>query len=946
MTADLSEGETESRPLNAPAEQRFQGETDVGPSKRDRFKSGGHWKEAKEVEELGEEQGGDVVDLDKDNRETADLTTGFKDGLKGRTRSVKHDVSVQGMQRGARLPSRESRKVEVLSSEGYRDEETEEDDMVEGDGPVAEVASEPKRKPQQQQQEHPQLQQQQQKQSREQQVQQQMPQLGKESRQEQAAPAAAAAAQNPVSPVGWESFLPQSNIKVLLAEDDDSTRQVVCALLRNCSYEVSAVANGMQAWEMLENPNNDFDLVLTDVVMPCLSGVGLLTKIMSNESAKRIPVIMMSSHDSLDIVFRCLSKGAADFLVKPVRKNELKNLWQHVWRCQSSCGSGSGGSGSGSGNGLKVGRQKSKVGSGNHTGSNDGSDDNSSGLNVRGGSDNGSGTQAVVHINHKQKRDKPDIKDSQATSLQKESDQQMGQDLEMATRRPSLDMEKAPKPDNHDGAEARQDDSPSASGNSDNKRSTSNAGRAIDLIGGIAFQNNEDVDDGVESGEGAEGSDRGASNSPANDKCVTSSNSPPLLELSLKRPRAPGEDDGQEKRVLRHSGGSAFSRYSTNGTTIQQIPGGAPLSLSGFPVGAAYGTHSLSPATDQLGAGNNGQVHFPMPMDRAGSSKGSGEGASNPQPMHLRASHKGKGQDVGSSMVGSSIPEGYNQQVKDEAVSVSPMSGQGRPTSIPLPPRGMIYEGVPGAYGHGQAIHQVYYSHSGAPPWASGGAHISDRGQVFYHPRGNDPGSHTAHHSSHHHQQHQHQHQQQQQQQSHHHSSHHHQQQAHSRLAQPFAQSQQDDQVVTNQASGAPGCGSSNMADGNTWQSGSSNGYGSTGNGNGSVNGSGSGSNNMNNQNGQSTAAVNPAENVADGAVVNGNASGGPVSTVNNHEQNRFNRREAALNKFRQKRKERCFEKKVRYQSRKRLAEQRPRVRGQFVRQPVYDPNAGNEMAD
>lgn len=48
----------------------------------------------------------------------------------------------------------------------------------------------------------------------------------------------------------------------------------------------------------------------------------------------------MSSHDSMGIVFSCLSKGAVDFLVKPIRKNELKNLWQHVWRrCHSvSCG--------------------------------------------------------------------------------------------------------------------------------------------------------------------------------------------------------------------------------------------------------------------------------------------------------------------------------------------------------------------------------------------------------------------------------------------------------------------------------------------------------------------------------------------------------------------------------------------------------------------------------
>ncbi|RXH94340.1 hypothetical protein DVH24_024024, partial [Malus domestica] len=59
-------------------------------------------------------------------------------------------------------------------------------------------------------------------------------------------------------------------------------------------------------------------------------------------------------------------------------------------------------------------------------------------------------------------------------------------------------------------------------------------------------------------------------------------------------------------------------------------------------------------------------------------------------------------------------------------------------------------------------------------------------------------------------------------------------------------------------------------------------------------------------------------------------------------DQNRRAQREAALHKFRQKRKDRCFEKKVRYQSRKKLAEQRPRVRGQFVRQVVKE-NKGND---
>lgn len=57
---------------------------------------------------------------------------------------------------------------------------------------------------------------------------------------------------------------------------------------------------------------------------------------------------------------------------------------------------------------------------------------------------------------------------------------------------------------------------------------------------------------------------------------------------------------------------------------------------------------------------------------------------------------------------------------------------------------------------------------------------------------------------------------------------------------------------------------------------------------------------------------------------------GGPMS--NERKVTKVDRREAALMKFRQKRKERCFDKKIRYVNRKKLAERRPRVRGQFVR--------------
>uniref|UniRef100_A0A0D9X3A9 Response regulatory domain-containing protein n=1 Tax=Leersia perrieri TaxID=77586 RepID=A0A0D9X3A9_9ORYZ len=175
-----------------------------------------------------------------------------------------------------------------------------------------------------------------------------------------------ASAVPPQPQVCWERFIQKKTIKVLLVENDDSTRQVVSALLRHCMYE--------------------------EVAMPGVSGISLLSRIMNHNICKNIPVIMISSNDAMGTVFKCLSKGAVDFLVKPIRKNELKNLWQHVWRrCHSS-------SGSGSESGIQTQKcAKSKSGDeSDNNSSNDEDEDNgvSMGLNARDGSDNGSGTQA------------------------------------------------------------------------------------------------------------------------------------------------------------------------------------------------------------------------------------------------------------------------------------------------------------------------------------------------------------------------------------------------------------------------------------------------------------------------------------------------------------------------------------------------------------------------
>ena len=357
-------------------------------------------------------------------------------------------------------------------------------------------------------------------------------------------------------------------------------------------------------------------------------------------------------------------------------------------------------------------------------------------------------------------------------------------------------------------------------------------------------------------------------------------------------------------------------RYSTGGTVIQQYhPSGGPLLMSGYPMSGGYGTYSMSPGN--CGGTSGGSLRLGMGLDRSGSSKGSVEGAT-PPPVHGQSAEKQGGQEAGQ---GDGF--GNSRQNKEDARIVP-----GMPVAIPIPPPGMLaYDGA-----FAPAMHPMYYAHPGS--WMAGAArHMGERGDVYSQSAGFGQDQNAAAVSGHHSHSHSHsqaggsqQQQQQQGSQHHHHHHHHHHHGSHGSGAQASAhagglQDEQQQSVIT-PGSGAPRCGSTNMvATGVDGQSGSSNGYGSTGNGNGSMNGSASGSNTGVN-NGQSGLGAAPMANDNSGnngvsgndPAMDGASGGNGVCT----EQMRFARREAALNKFRQKRKERCFEKKVRGASRAR----------------------------
>ncbi|XP_008648025.1 response regulator 8 isoform X1 [Zea mays] len=80
---------------------------------------------------------------------------------------------------------------------------------------------------------------------------------------------------------------------------------------------------------MLRENRRGFDVIISDVHMPDMDGFRLLELVGLEMD---LPVIMMSADSRTDIVMKGIKHGACDYLIKPVRMEELKNIWQHVVR--------------------------------------------------------------------------------------------------------------------------------------------------------------------------------------------------------------------------------------------------------------------------------------------------------------------------------------------------------------------------------------------------------------------------------------------------------------------------------------------------------------------------------------------------------------------------------------------------------------------------------------
>lgn len=102
---------------------------------------------------------------------------------------------------------------------------------------------------------------------------------------------------------------------VLVVDDNDINRGVLCRQLEREGHQTAAAANGRIALEMLRQ--RPFDLVLLDILMPELGGFDTLLRLKTDDRLRAIPVIMITALDEIDSAARCIEHGAEDYLTKP-----------------------------------------------------------------------------------------------------------------------------------------------------------------------------------------------------------------------------------------------------------------------------------------------------------------------------------------------------------------------------------------------------------------------------------------------------------------------------------------------------------------------------------------------------------------------------------------------------------------------------------------------------
>jgi cyclic di-GMP phosphodiesterase len=108
--------------------------------------------------------------------------------------------------------------------------------------------------------------------------------------------------------------------RVLVVDDEEAIRSIVVSMLRSAGYECAEAQSGAEALAILERDHN-FQLILSDMIMPEVDGVALLEQVQRRHT--ELPVVLVTAVHDISVALAAIRNGAYDYLLKPFERDQL-----------------------------------------------------------------------------------------------------------------------------------------------------------------------------------------------------------------------------------------------------------------------------------------------------------------------------------------------------------------------------------------------------------------------------------------------------------------------------------------------------------------------------------------------------------------------------------------------------------------------------------------------
>jgi len=119
--------------------------------------------------------------------------------------------------------------------------------------------------------------------------------------------------------------------KVLIVEDSPTMRQLISfALKRLRGIKIVEANDGVDGLKKLSS--DSFDLIFTDINMPVMDGLKLVSLVRSDPNCKHIPIVIITTEGAQEDRERALALGANDYITKPIQPNRILDVTQRLLR--------------------------------------------------------------------------------------------------------------------------------------------------------------------------------------------------------------------------------------------------------------------------------------------------------------------------------------------------------------------------------------------------------------------------------------------------------------------------------------------------------------------------------------------------------------------------------------------------------------------------------------